>query len=70
MASSSSDVRERRDAQRDAPRRAFTASEASYYAKLAAAAAASGAGHVRVERVAHGKGLVAARASPRANAFW
>ena len=63
MASSSSDARERRDAQRDALLAAPSpASEASYYAKLAAAAAASGAGHVRVERVAHGKGLVAARA--------
>ena len=63
MASSSSDAHERRDAQRDALLAAPSpASEASYYAKLAAAAAASGAGHVRVERVAHGKGLVAARA--------
>ena len=67
MASSSSDAHARRDAQRDAQRDALLAapspaSEASYYAQLAAAAAASGAGHVRVERVAHGKGLVAARA--------
>ena len=67
MASSSSDAHARRDAQRDAQRDALLAapspaSEASYYAQLAAAAAASGAGHVRVERVTHGKGLVAARA--------
>jgi hypothetical protein len=63
MASSSSDAHARRDAQRDALLAAPSpASEASYYAKLSAAAAASGAGHVRVERVTHGKGLVAARA--------
>jgi hypothetical protein len=63
MASSSSDAHARRDAQRAALLAAPSpASEATYYAKLSAAAAASGAGHVRVERVTHGKGLVAARA--------
>ena len=35
--------------------------ERAYYAALSAAAAKSGAGDVRVRRVAHGKGLVAAR---------